>query len=180
MRCFLGIQPRAESRRELETWQKVAQEYFPEIGPRWILPENWHITLHFLGSLSIEGVEKLKEVLHQVSCSGGKLSLDKWLAFPSVEKAAVLGVGSTQSSAELTVLKEATREVLHSFSILLESRNFQPHITMARFKSPAALPSIPPPSPPISLLFHAFHLYESTPTPNGSNYKILETFPLSC
>src|SRR5690606_1153031 len=62
-RCFLGLEVSPSIREAL--WRESLQirQQVPNNHWRWIPPENYHLTLAFLGDVSLDGIEQLQKSL---------------------------------------------------------------------------------------------------------------------
>lgn len=102
-----------------------------EVG-RAVAPENWHVTLAFLGDQSEDVLEQLHERLSDlafpefglrvagIDIFGGR---NPGLLFAGVER-----------SDELIALRKKVRAAARSAGIDLPRERFRPHVTLARFR----------------------------------------------
>jgi len=61
-RVFIAINLPESTREELASYQ----EKWPELSARWTKPENLHITLDFIGNVSDEELEEIKEETKEI------------------------------------------------------------------------------------------------------------------
>ena len=141
--------------------------------------ETFHLTLKFLGKVSEEKAEEVKEKLGQVKLSPFKLTLDKIGAFPSENYIRVIWVG-VKPKEEVTKLQENIENALKEFNFKKDFK-FHPHITLARVKSVndrekliKTLKEIKVEEKTIEV--KDFRLVESTLTQKGPVYEDLETY----
>lgn len=150
---------------------------------RWTDPAAQHLTLKFLGSTPAEEVEGVAEAAARAAsdCSRGAVRLAGFGAFPTKNRMRVLWVGVDDPDGVLTALAAALDVVLAPLGFEPERRAYHPHLTLARFKSPARLPDGLPESVPAGL--PAFDvsdivLYRSHLSPTGARYEPLVSLPV--
>ncbi len=102
-------------------------------APRWIAPENWHITLKFLGSIP---EKQALEIGAQLASLGSLFPpiATQWIgldAFPSARKARVI-VGRIQASAPLAAVWQTTQMLAEDHGFIADTRAFKPHATVGR------------------------------------------------
>ena len=100
-------------------------------------PDNWHITLRFLGDVAETARDRLLAGLDQAALGAPfTMAWDALGAFPSPRKASVLWVGVGRGSHRLTALAERVREVCDEEGFGVEDRPFRPHLTVSRMRPP--------------------------------------------
>ena len=127
-RIFVALPLAAGLRHQLT---RLVQEMAAELeGVRWVRPENYHLTLRFLGDVSTRRVDELTTALGQEDWPNGfVLPVGQVGAFPHPSRARVIHVKAT--SPTLEVLHEQLERVLRSLGFPGESR-FSGHITLGR------------------------------------------------
>ncbi len=111
------------------------------LGPtlvRWVPIENVHLTLKFLGDISVSNVELLAQML---SVEAGRLApfeiqVEDLGAFPDMRRPRVIWIG-IQAPAELEVLQHSIEAATARLGYSSEKRNFSPHLTIGRVKQHA-------------------------------------------
>ncbi len=108
--------------------------FMQDPGVRWLRADQLHITLHFLGDLSSETVQKLDQALRKAPLEREPLELTfaSWGVFPPGSQGRVLWVGVGGEVAKLVRLQTALGDLLSSCGIVVEKRPYSPHITLAR------------------------------------------------
>lgn len=149
-------------------------------GIRLLVPEQMHLTLHFLGKADLDPVA---EALCTVVASEFSLSIEKVGRFASSRGEVILWAGVRMNS-ELLTLHNAIAEALAVVGFRPESRPFSPHITLARCKPGAPARVVDEflarneqwsvPSFPIT----EFALYSSKLTGDAPAYRRERTYPL--
>ncbi len=105
-------------------------------GIRWVVQENLHFTLKFLGSVEDTKIapimQALEEALRPVRCFllGGK-GIE---VFPNLRRARVLWIGLQGQG--LHRLAEEVETVLEPLGFPREIRDFAPHLTLGRWRNP--------------------------------------------
>ena len=147
-------------------------------------PQNWHLTLHFLGQVEPEKIEKLSSHLQNALSDIEPFSifLEGFGAFPDVQKPRILWVGISGDLKKLSELKSRADQVLQKMHFQIETRPFHPHITVARSKDDAFLS--------FSESDQTFRgravdqvrfltLFKSNLSPQGAQYTVVRTLPLA-
>lgn len=140
-------------------------------GGRKVVPENFHLTLAFLGAQPAARLEALQHVAAAIEAPRFELTLDGLV---------VLGKGFVclrpkSTPAALLQLATSFAQRLSALGIILDSRPFLPHLTLAR---QAELPRHCEP-PTFSWVVDRFVLYRSENTEDGVRYREFGSWPLT-
>jgi 2'-5' RNA ligase len=164
--------------RELMPWR----ERLPT--GRWVRPENWHVTVKFMGRTYPRLVDRVHEACREAASTIRplRLGLEGLGVFPSPRRARVLWVGLRDQGGGLPALAAALdRELAREFPP--EKRGFTAHLTVARFNPPQpvtdhieALESTRVDAEPFRV--GSLVLYRSHLSPKGARYEALERFAL--
>ena len=100
-------------------------------GVRWVPPENYHVTLRFIGELPQWRAEEVDAALAVLRAPAFPLQLSGVGTFSKAGKVASLWVGVERTPA-LDHLQAKVETALHRAGVDRERRRFQPHVTMAR------------------------------------------------
>jgi 2'-5' RNA ligase len=155
LRLFLALWPDAAVRRRIAA-HAAAWAALPVARGR-MAPEDWHVTLHYIGSVAADRVPAVAEAL-EVRCEPFELVLDRPRTWPrglAVVEAATIPV-------PLTALHEALAQSLRRLALPVEERRFRPHVTLARHAGDARPPLDPD---PIGWPAHGYRLVVSTGRP---------------
>ena len=128
MRLFLAFDLPESVREEISQAFTPYVEKYPHL--KWVPPENYHITLIFIGEVPAHYVESIGEPLSKLAGSYKpfQFSLDGWGTFPAGKPFFnVLWVGLKYEER----LVEFHRKVMRITGIY-EHRPYKPHITVAR------------------------------------------------
>jgi 2'-5' RNA ligase len=130
-RLFVAVNPSAEERSRLvEAARPLLESAYPI---RWVVPENIHLTLKFLGDVSDERVPEIANAVDQavLGAEAFDMSLAGFGAFPSSKRPQVVWVG-VEANAVLQGLQERIESVLTELRFPRETRAFHPHLTLGR------------------------------------------------
>lgn len=178
MRAFFCI-PLTECvrRRVARTASRLRAQ--AEMHASWVRPENYHLTIRFLGEIDPALTGNLDRLAVGVAGETGPfdVSLDRLGGFPSLERARVLWAGG-DAPAEYTRLVEAVNDRLRDLGFGPERKATIAHVTLARIKGR--------PDPKLrSIVEHTqsfdaeqlrvdrLVLMESRLTPSGAIYELL-------
>ena len=185
IRSFIAINIPAKIRNRLERIQHDLKK--SNTGLQLAKLENIHITLKFLGDVPVENIEVIQDAIRKsiLQVEDFPISFSKIGVFPSPEYPRVIWVGIEKGAEELSLLNTKIGNSLSRFSLHQENRKFQPHLTLARVRScknHKMLTSILEEFEHIKageMLAKEICLMESILKPQGAQYNILKTFPLS-
>jgi 2'-5' RNA ligase len=114
---------------------KAARFTPAEIG--WVAPENWHLTLHFLGTVAEQEVGRLVTGLPEAVAEVRAFTLDVQGigCFPHDRAPRVLWAGVRRSPEGLTQVHRRVGDLVCRTGLTLQHDNFHAHVTLARFRS---------------------------------------------
>jgi 2'-5' RNA ligase len=177
MRLFVAIDLDGPSR---EACARVAQRLREREWPgRWVAPENYHLTVAFLGSVD---PARLPQVLDAVQISALRMSpfdvpIDTVGAFPNARRPRVVWVGPGTEVPAFAALCDVVRRELATLGFTFEP-HADAHVTLARAAGPTVvLPTVEPPRI-ARLRIAELTLYQSFTERSGARYVALECFPL--
>jgi 2'-5' RNA ligase len=150
-------------------------------GARWIDPENYHVTLRFIGDIDDALARDLASLLDCISRKSFELQLDGLSAFGGHKPRAV--VASVAPTRALMELQAEHERIMKRMRVPSDSRKFTPHVTLARLRDVRArevaeyLAARPYKSAP----FHVsrFVLYSSRASTGGGPYVVEAAYPLA-
>jgi 2'-5' RNA ligase len=183
MRLFVALAISAEQRENVAALIDTLRAADP--APRWINPQNLHITLKFIGEIPQEKLDSLCDALTVVRTPDGfsveLLGLD---FFPNERRPSVAWIG-LRPAAPLVGLAGQIDRVLGTVGIPSEARPFVPHLTIARFKhTRLAAGLVAQFSKRQQQSFGSvnateFHLMQSKLRAGGAEYTTLRSFPFA-
>jgi 2'-5' RNA ligase len=133
IRAFIAIDLSAEIIQRLEEVAGQLKQRLDGMQIRWVPVENIHLTLKFLGDVSMTNLEVLKKILLSESSNHPtfEMSVGELGAFPSLRRPRVIWVGVTAPS-ELNTLQHGIETETARLGYQHENRDFSPHLTLGR------------------------------------------------
>jgi 2'-5' RNA ligase len=151
--------------------------------PKWVRPENLHVTLKFIGHIDPSKLDPIRTALTNVnSPQEVRLVFRSVGFFPNANRPRVIW-GGMQPSENLAPLAHAIDQQIGTLGFPAEERAFTPHLTLARLDPPGIAPELRGAIEKHATrdfgVLHAseFHLIESKLKPSGAEYTTLQTFP---
>lgn len=151
-------------------------------GARWIDPENYHLTLRFIGDIDDGLARDIAFMLGDVERAPFELRLSGLSSFGGRKPRAVFAaVGATPALYDLQAELE---RLLQRVGLDPEGRKFSPHVTLARLRDSSAQQVADYlgaralfRSPPFPVT--RFVLYSSRASVGGGPYVVEAAYPLS-
>ena len=100
-------------------------------GAKWVPPENYHLTLRFIGEVESWRAEEVDEALANIRARQFELSLRGVGTFEKAGRIHSLWVGAERNDA-LTHLQNKVETALQRIGLPPERKRFSPHVTIAR------------------------------------------------
>src|SRR5215467_5010398 len=180
MRLFVALSIPAEIRENLSSLIDGLRR--ADGKPKWINPDNLHVTLKFIGEIVSEKLSAVSDALVTVRAER-PISLDfrEIGFFPSERRPNVAWVG-IHSAANLAPMVAEMNSVLTPLGIPREEKSFVPHLTIARFRETRLSPSLQTEIQQWrsrsfgTLSTGEFHLIESKLKSAGAEYTTLRSF----
>jgi len=98
-------------------------------------PENIHITVRFLGNITLPMVDAIYEVMKEVSFAPFEIILRGLGAFPRLSRPRVIWAGIKKGADELVNIFEQLEPRLRGLGFKPDTKGFSPHLTIARIRS---------------------------------------------
>ncbi len=131
MRLFVALNLPPEDRERLfKASAPLRDAGFPV---RWIDPENFHLTLKFLGEVRSTAIPVVEKVIDRIAAGtrAFPLTFAGFGAFPTIRRPEILWAGVEPTPA-LRCLKQDLEWGLTQHGFERETRAFHPHITLGR------------------------------------------------
>ena len=106
-------------------------------GARWIDPENYHITLRFLGDIDERQANDAAAILDEVRKPPFDLHFEGLDAFGGRRPRAVFA--SIGAEAALSELQAEHERLMRRIGLAPDTRKFMPHVTLARLRDTSSL-----------------------------------------
>jgi 2'-5' RNA ligase len=104
--------------------------------PRWVKPEQMHLTLVFLGEVDGSKASSLQADLNApIALEPFDIVFAGLGVFPPHGAPRALWIGAHQGAAELATLQRELVDRVRRRDIAIEQRPFSPHLTIGRWKS---------------------------------------------
>jgi 2'-5' RNA ligase len=135
LRCFISIElPQALKQKITSVIERLVKT---GADVRWVVPENLHVTLKFLGPTPGNLIPDIEEKLRRAAGAHGRftLKLSGAGAFPNERRPRVVWIGLVDSD-ELLGLQRDIDASMEELGFEREDRPFSPHLTLGRVKSP--------------------------------------------
>jgi 2'-5' RNA ligase len=100
-------------------------------GAKWVPPENYHLTLRFIGEIENWRAQEVDDALAAVRGTAFELSLAGLGTFEKAGRIHALWVGAARSEA-LAHLQAKVETALQRIGLPPERKKFSPHVTIAR------------------------------------------------
>lgn len=133
-RLFVAVQIPAVVKKEVK--ELIDQELLKNKGIKLVRPENWHLTLQFLGDVASDDLPAIKTALKELSESHKLFNLyvESLELFPRENLPRVVALQIKDHSA-LTDIQKAVAEALGKWtSPEGVKQHFRPHISILRLK----------------------------------------------
>ena len=151
-------------------------------GARWIDPENYHITLRFIGDIDSRTAGEIERALMKVERPSFDLTLSGLDALGGNKPHSI--VASVKSTPALRDLQSEHERIIQRIGLEPERRKFRPHVTLARIKGVSEIDAAAylalrgdfrtPPFP-----VGRFVLLSSRDSRGGGPYVMEEAYPLA-
>ncbi|MEW6997578.1 RNA 2',3'-cyclic phosphodiesterase [Colwelliaceae bacterium BS250] len=177
-RLFFGLTIDSNNKQLIANWRS---QYIKQ-DVNFVDPDNFHITLAFLGLCNQQKVEQIVAAVNNSSAE--QFSVESFsvelshLGFWQQPK--ILFLGCEHCPEQLQVLAEQLKSLALSLDIPQQQRPYMPHLTLAR-KAKSLEPINTSNNfniEPISLTFDTFCLFESVSTPSGVKYDVIHCWGL--
>jgi 2'-5' RNA ligase len=133
IRAFIAIDLSVDIQRRLDEVIENFKRQLPHIPIRWVPAANIHLTLKFLGDVSLSNLSVLTDMIqaeisahHQFDISVGGAG-----AFPNLRQPRIIWVG-VEAPAELSAVQNGIEATTSRLGYDREDRAFSPHLTLGR------------------------------------------------
>ncbi len=176
MKVFVGVDLSAEARAALASTLAGV-----DVPGKPSPPQNWHITLRYIGSMDDVSLDRLLAGLDEAELGGAfTLRAAPLGAFPKPARATVLYVGLDAGSKQLAALSETVQDVVDDIGLGREDRPFVGHVTLARIRPPVDVRRLitDVDVPPVTIPVDEVTVFESVQVDGGTEYHPIERFAL--
>lgn len=151
-------------------------------GARWIDPENYHITLRFIGDVDLNVANDVASLLDGVNRAPFDLRLDGLASFGGRKPRSVFA--NVAPSQALMDLQAEHERLMQRVGLEPEGRKYTPHVTLARLRASSSGQVADYLSErgsfrSASFRVERFVLYSSRDSVGGGPYIVEEAYPLT-
>jgi len=164
IRLFLALWPDAAVRTSIADH---ARNWAMPPGCLLYGPDDWHVTLHYIGGFALERLGGLADAI-DLPLEPFDLRLDK----PRVWPRGLVVLEASRVPDALQDLQRRLGVVLAASGLRVEQRSYRPHVTLARRAEGALAPRG---MPPVSWPARTFVLVVSTGS-RGRRYEVLREY----
>lgn len=181
-RLFLAINLPKEIKDQLADLVKKLDMANKNKPIKWVEDDNFHLTLHFLGSTPIEKLDSIDSTIEPIVASFPTLNFqlsDSINAFPDLNEPKVIFLDMKElNDGKTLALQKQIGKALEILEFEIDPRPFRLHLTLGRVKSKTSfqIPKIEVPSSKFQV--SSMDLMESELTSNGPVYTILKQYHL--
>jgi 2'-5' RNA ligase len=133
IRAFIAIDLSQDIQNQLDEVVNKYKSQLTHIPIRWVAAANIHLTLKFLGDVSLSNLNLLTDMIqaeisshHQFDISVGGSG-----AFPNIHQPRIIWVG-VEAPPELTAIQNGIEATTGRLGYAREERAFSPHLTLGR------------------------------------------------
>ncbi len=188
IRAFIAIDLTPEIQERLDQVSDQLKDRLKSAPIRWVPVENIHLTLKFLGKVSMANFEMLTSIIQTVT-SGHQpfeISIGGLGAYPKLHHPRVIWVG-VEAPQDLAMAQRSLETETARLGYAREDRPFSPHLTLGRVARNASTRDIRATAEELTsfkvgflgvVRVQAVRLYQSDLKPDGAVYKCLFSAPL--
>jgi 2'-5' RNA ligase len=151
-------------------------------GARWVEPEDYHITLRFIGDVDDALAREIASLLDQVRRRRFEIRFNGLASFGGRRPRAI--IAAVPPIAPLIELQAEHERIMQRVGLEPEGRKFSPHVTLARLRDASSravadyLASRGGPLPGLSFSVTRFVLFSSRASLGGGPYVVEAEYPL--
>jgi 2'-5' RNA ligase len=187
-RTFIAIELPAAVRRDIRQHIDRLQQEFPDVRASWSREDNLHLTLKFLGDVSVSRIVDLSAACDEATSNIApfELVISGCGTFPPRGRPKVLWIGvrdGTSSEEPLLRLQTSVEEFCDRAGFAREPRPYHPHLTIARLRESKDSKALADQHRKLEFPPHAFNaseivLFRSELSSKGSKHTPLSHHPL--
>jgi len=133
IRAFIAVNLTQDIQHRLDEVIGAYKNHLAGVPIRWVPATNIHLTLKFLGDVSLTNLEILTKILQTEVASHRpfEISVGGSGAFPSPRRPRVIWVG-VEAPLELSTVQSGIENAMAHIGYAREEREFSPHLTLGR------------------------------------------------
>ncbi len=180
-RSFIAINLPAEIKAHLKQLMNELRSKNAPADIKWVNPDGIHITLHFLGYLTAQQLERVAEIINHSIIFPIKINLKLTTldGFPNLKKPRVLFVGCQEvGNNKLSDLRTRIGQALKHIKLEIDERPWSIHLTLARLNAPQTI-NIPIMNvESLNFTVRSVDLMKSELSRSGAKYSLIKKFNL--
>jgi 2'-5' RNA ligase len=174
LRSFISLNIDLKSKKKIKEIQNLVKERIdkPHLT-RFENPENFHITIFFVGEVDKIKLEEIYETLkNNIQKKFGQLSFEcnAINAFPNLKNPRVIFLNCENKENKIFELAEVVKLILEKFGFI-QDKNFHPHITLARVKGKIRLKDLSGINLKVNFSVESISIMESIISTKGAEHK---------
>lgn len=188
LRAFIAIEIPTQIQQSIQQQTAVLRQALGSEAVRWVPPQNVHLTIKFLGDVSVSNIELLKQMLvvEAGQLPPFEIAVGGLGCFPNSRRARVIWIGLKTPPA-METLQHAIETASARLGYSSEDRKFSPHLTIGRVSQRATGSELQQIRAGLegasvgelgSAPVQAVHLFKSDLQPAGAVYTCLFSAPL--
>jgi len=135
IRSFIAVNLNSDIKKYLNSLQAYLN--IPESKIKWVEKNNLHLTMKFLGYISLEQTELIKSELKEIASRYSPFIIRLFSnigVFPTYKMPRIIWVGIREGISELKELYNSIENKLSNKGFPREDKDFSGHITIGRVK----------------------------------------------
>ena len=142
IRAFIAIEVNSAIKKSLSEY--IGQLKKTGADVKWVVPDNIHLTLKFLGYIEEETLPGLNKIVSDTvsNLESFNISIGNIGAFPSLKRPRVVFVCVQENENNLLKLYEKLDKGIEELGIKKESKKYVGHITLGRIRSQKNIPKL--------------------------------------
>lgn len=142
MRVFIAVEIDDQAKQKISELITCLKKSGADV--KWITENQMHLTLKFLGNIGKDKIPVISDALAIISDNFKpfRVTFSRIGAFPRLDKPAVIWLGIDKGAEYLKILNDSIENTLEKLGIKKETREFKPHLTLARVRSDKNMASL--------------------------------------
>ncbi len=141
VRAFLAFDlDNEEVKKNLTEAQRLLAKTDADI--KLVEPENIHITMRFLGDITLNMADKVHEEMKKIQFKPFTAKISNIGVFPNLNYPRVVWAGITQGADQLQSIFSQLEPSLQQLGFTPDPKGFSPHLTIARIRSTRGKPQL--------------------------------------
>jgi len=179
IRAFIAVEINNQVKQKISNLISILKK--SDSDAKWATEDQMHLTLKFLGNVNKDKIQEISDAMSVISNNfkSFAVSFSEIGAFPDTSHPRVIWLGIDKGAKDLKMLNDKTEAALKKLGFAEESREFEPHLTLARIRSSKNISNLIKLIGEIScdigdeVPIHKLTLFQSSLNPKGAVYSVL-------